>query len=350
MDQSRIAVVGLGAQNQAILQAAQSGDEFVVVGASDHDAQRVDSLAGVFEDIELYGDSRQMVLQTKPDLVFLAIPPAQQFAALEFLAMQGIAAFKSGSLARNLTEAASVVRMFRDKQVPLGVGNPRRDLLSYRAVLSLQGEPLSSVRCEVTSCVAGSLGWRGDRKSAGGGVLLYPGLEMLDVLIEAAGLPEAVYAAARTQRPAAGDTTTPVHDTDDTAMGLLHYSNRTIGQFFATRTNGPAREEIELFSPAKSVRATADTVTEFDASGQLIEEETWGDTYDATACEQALQFARDIAAGVPTSCPGQRMLLAHATAEAMYLSCRTGRPESPQQQLQIHGLTLEQCIPTPSEE
>ena len=350
MDQIRIAVVGLGSRNQALLRAVLAAEEFAVVGASDHDTQQVDSLAGAFGDVELYGDSRQMILQTKPDLVFVSIPPAQQFAAMEFLAMEGIAAFRSGPLARDLTEASSVVRMFRDTQVALGAGNPRRALGSYHAMMSAKPDGLSSVRCEVASCVEGSLGWRGDRRSSGGGVLLYPGLEMIDVLIEAAGLPEAVYAAARIDRPAAGDTVTPVHDTDDTAMALFHYGNRAIGHWFATRTNGPAREEIELFSPAGRVCATASSLTEFDPVGQLIEQETWNDTYGDAACDQALQFAREVAAGNPASCPAGRMLLAHATAEAMYLSCRTGRPESPRQQLQIHGLTLEQCIPTPSEE
>ena len=51
MDQIRIAVVGLGSRNQALLRAVLAAEEFAVVGASDHDTQQVDSLAGAFGDV-----------------------------------------------------------------------------------------------------------------------------------------------------------------------------------------------------------------------------------------------------------------------------------------------------------
>ena len=334
MDPIRVAVIGLGGWNPAILRAVSQDETMDVVGVSEYDPQRLESFVAKCGEVEAFGDSRQMVLQTKPDVVFLSIPPASGVAALEFLAAQGIAVFKPAPLARNLTEAAQVVRMFRDRDLPLGVGNPRRAMESYRALLDDAAEGVSSVRAELVTQIKLPMGWRGDCQSAGGGVLLYSGLEMLDILIEVAGLPESVYAAIQTDRPASGDTTTPVHDTDDTVMAVLHSGTNPIGQLYATRRGGESREWIESTS----------------SRGTVLAREAGGDAAEAAACREALAFAHSVAAGEANSDQAARLLLAHATVEAMYLSAQTQRPESPYQQLQIHGVSLEQCYPAKAEE
>lgn len=340
-----VAVIGLGGFGQHMLRALLESEQARVVGVADRDSLLAEQV-GREVDVPHYDDYRQMLMNEKPQAAFLSIPPMHAGELLDTCAQQGVAVWKDAPLARDLTEAWTFVQRFEKAQLPFAVGTQRRFAKSYQQAFALRdaiGEVFLA-RGQYLFNWGGSLGWRGDRASAGGGALLELAYHPLDLLVGLLGLPEDVYGVASCHRLGNGETPQPQHDTDDTASAILRYEG-CIASLTASRVSGPVSESLSLHGREGSILADGETCTLYNPNGDVLEHLC----DDAPPRERFRQQAEAFLQAVANKaerypCSAAENLLPQAVIEAIYLSGRTNQPESPLRQIEMQGATLADCL------
>lgn len=347
-EQIPVAVIGLGAAGVRAVEAVRGCGLSRLVAVADRDAmvaERVGRNAGC----PFFSDTRQVLLSAKPAAVFVAVPPMASLELLAACCERGIHVWKDAPLARNLSEGARLVRMFAKARCKLAVGTQRRFAPAYRRARELRAR-LGEVflgRANYLFNWGPALGWRGDRVSAGGGVLLEIGYHCADLLTWMLGLPEQVYGSTIVlPNLATGPEASalPPHDTDDTACALLRYADDAVTTLTASRLTGPVCEELILRGPGGSLTVGADACTLRNPDGNVLDHLADPSPPQSTfqwQAEEFLRAVRDDAPRYPAS--GAENLLNLAVIDAIYLSSRTNQPELPARQLHLNSLTPEFC-------
>jgi predicted dehydrogenase len=342
----RVAVVGIGGFGANTLAACCESDRVELVGVSDKDPR----LAGHIEqtlEVPAFTDNRSLLAETRPEAVLLCQPPMAAAELVSACAQRGIHVWKELPLARDLDEGAAMVRCMEQAGLKLAVGTQRRFAPTYRRAHELR-ERLGEVflaRAHYLFNWGQPLNWRTDRRSAGGGALLELGYHPIDLLGWLFGPPEEVYGcSAVVSSPLDPDAELPrvIHDTDDTAAGVLRFPGGMVATVVTTRCSGPVSEELSLHGLKGSLVAGAQSMVCRDPDGNLIDHLQDQQTPIAAFQAQIEAFAESVLAGDdrPPPCSGRENLLNLAVIEAMYLSARTAQPESISHLLKSHGLEV----------
>lgn len=351
-EELRIAVAGAGNLGGKCLEALAEVDGVTVVGVGDPDGSRSAAAAAAF-GAEAFSDHRQLLQQLKPDVLIVTAPTAAGADLVRLAAQTGAAVIKAPPLGRTLDEAAELVEVMAAAGLPFAVLAPRRFFGSYRGLLDGLDRlgKLFLARAAYVLNWDRNLGWRADQASAGGGVLLDAGYQMIDLWIGAMGLPEEVYAVTgRGGRPHMVETDGEmeprgIYDTDDTAVVALRTAAGAAGTIVTSWVTSPATEHLMLHGQNGSGVAEADHCTFHDADGLVIERIEGDDRPTPALVDQLSQLAAAFAAGAATyASSALEHMLTMATVEAAYLSDRTGQPENPRQLLKPRGLTPEACL------
>ncbi len=344
------AVIGVGGFGRFTLDALLAGDAVRVVGVSDRDVRTAQQV-GQEAHVPFYSDNRRLLAETRPQIVYLAVPPTSAPEILSAWAERGIAVWKELPLARDLGEAVAMVRLMEKADLKFAVGTQRRFAVGYRRAHELR-DRLGQVflaRAHYLFNWGPNLGWRGDLSSAGGGALLELGYHPIDLFVWMLGLPEEVYGlSAGGNRPGgSSDTDEPmaVYDTDDTAAAILRYNDGCMATVVTTRASGPVSEEISLHGRGGSLTANSETCLLRDPDGSVLDRTEEQPGAIGVFRRQAEAFAGAVLADDEFyECSARENLLNQAVTEALYLSTRTSTPENPQQLLRTHGLTAEECL------
>ncbi len=351
-DRLRVAVVGIGDLGTKCIEAIAGvpAAELVAIGdPSPAPASTEARPAGV----PVFTDQRQLLGQVRPDLLVVTTPPAAAFELIRLAAKAGTHVVKSAPLARTLDEAVTLVDTVVETGKRFAVLAPRRFNVCYRRLLELVPSlgRLFLARAQRVFNWGRQFGWRADRASAGGGVLLEAGYEMLDLLTAAAGVPEDVYAVTgRHGRPhmrqADGQVESlGVYDTDDTAVVTLRYGDGTAGSLVSSWVSSPATESIHLHGQGGSGQATPSECLLRTPDGQVIERTDGDDRPIRALREQLTALAGAIAGGDDRyESSALEHLLTMAVVEAAYLSDRTGQAENPQRLLKARDFAPERCL------
>lgn len=351
-----VAVVGLGVFGRLTLQALRQSELVTVVGVADREAAVADR-AGAEFGVPAYTDDRRLLVETRPQAVYLAAPPMIAPDQVAFCAQQGIHVWKQPPLARNLGEGLAMVRSMEKAGLKLAVGTQRRFAPTYRRAWELRDrlEQIFLARAHYLFNWGPRLGWRGDKASAGGGALLELAYPSVDLLIWMLGLPEEVYglAAVGSRPPAPADEPQPGHDTDDTAAAILDYGGGRMATVVATRSSGPVSEALCLHGRGGSLTADTETCLLRDPDGNIVDRTADESPPLALLQRQSEAFARSVLDEAKFyECSGRENLLNLATIDAIYLSARTSHPEHPARLLETSGLTPDACLthrPAPEE-
>lgn len=348
----RFAVVGLGNLGDKCLQALHHTAGACVVGVCDLNASKAEEAASQCA-AEPYTDARQLLWQVRPDVVVLATPPDAAVEVVRGAVKARAAVVKAGPLARTLDEAIGFVSPAEDADLEFVVLSPRRFQPSYRQCFVERKDlgKLFLARATRIFDWGGDFGWRADQATAGGGVLLDAGYDMLDLLIWMLGLPEDVYAiAGRHGRPhmveADGEVRSlGIYDTDDTAVVTLRFASAMVGSVTVSWVAHPQAEALNLHGHAGSAEATPDRLLLRNHAGSPLRR-THGDDRLESALSRQIH---DIVAAFrkpdrPVESSGREHLLTMAVVEAAYLSNRTGQPESPKQLLSTRGIDIDRCL------
>ena len=353
-----VAIIGVGGFGGRTLSALAASDAVEVVGVSDRDAAAAEQAARPL-GIRAYGDNRSLLAETRPAAVYLAVPPAAAAELIGPCAERGIHVWTEAPLARSLDEGLAMVRRMEQGGLKLAVGTQRRFAPTYRRAWELfTAGRLGQVflaRAHYLFNWGPTLGWRGDR-AAGGGALLELGYHPLDLLVWLLGVPEEVYgfsaAPARPAEPTGDAAPQPLYDTDDTAVAVLRVAAGHVATVVTTRRSGPVSEELCVHGRGSSLVVNAEACLLRDPDGHLLDEIAAGPPLDVFR-HQGEAFARAVAENATHyECSARENLLNLAVIEAIYLSARTGQPESPLRLLHTRELSVADCLryrPAPGE-
>ena len=344
-----VAVIGVGGFGRLTLQALMQSELVKVVGLADKDpsaASRAAQEAGV----PAFTDNRSLLAEARPQAVFLAVPPMAAPDLVVACAERGIHLWKELPLARNLPEAVAMVRRMQQAGLKLAVGTQRRFALGYRRAYQVR-QKLGEVflgRGHYLFNWGAELKWRGDKASAGGGALLELGYHPIDLMVWLLGLPGDVYGRCSGEyrpKPAPGEKSRPIYDTDDTAAAILRYGGARMATVVTTRCSGPVSEELSLHGRRGSLVANAETCLLLDPDGAVLERTAEEPSPLGMFRRQVDAFVKAVLSEARHyECSGLENLLNLAVIDAIYLSNRTSQPENPSSLLGTHGLTVEDCL------
>jgi len=350
MDEEALAVgvIGLGGFGRQVIEAIAQSKSMRLVGIADRDQLAAEQAASAV-GAQPYGDYRSLLAETRPAAVCLDVSPKAAGELIPACAQRGIHVFKSVPPARSLEEAVSLVRAMSEAGLKLAVATHRRFDDCYRSAWEMR-KCLGQVflgRAHYLFNWGPDLGWRGDKTAAGGGALMELGYHPVDLLVWMLGLPEEVYGlAAGGSMPETGDDQPrAVYDTDDTAAAILRFKGGCMAAAVTTRRSGPVSEALCLHGLSGSMTVDSESCTLRDPDGNIIERtESSAVPFDASL-RQLEAFAEAVAGDSKTyPCSGWENLLTMSVIEAVYLSNRTGQPESPMRLLKTHNLKPKDCL------
>lgn len=346
-------MIGLGPFARRMLEALADCPSVYIVGVADRHAQQAER-AGREIDVPYYSDNRQMLLSTKPSLLFLATPPMPAVEIMETCATLGIHVWKAAPLGRNLGEAAAMARRFAAAGLKLAVGTQRRFAETYRHAYDLRTRTGQAflARAQYFFNWGSDLQWRADALQAGGGALLELGYHPIDLLVWLLGLPEEVYGLTNCShnQPSAEELTDSSqlrapHNTDDTASALLRYKYDAMATLCVSRMSGPLSELLTVRGRDGSLVASGEACTLRNPDGDVLDHMRDDSNQQDVFRRQVESFINAVINNADYyECSALENLMTHAVIEAIYLSSQTGRPESPLDQLEVHGLHPSDCL------
>jgi predicted dehydrogenase len=343
----QVAVIGLGGFGRQAIEAIACSESVKLVAIADRD-QSAAKQAASDSGARAYSDYRSCLAESRPTAVCLDVSPKAAAELIPACAQRGIHVWKSVPLARNLEDAVSMARTMSDASLALSVGTTRRFDECYQRAWTKRkqiGQPFLA-RAHYLFNWGPDLGWRGDKESAGGGALIELGYHPIDLLIWMLGLPEEVYGFSASATAPPGDMQLQaVYNTDDTAAAILRFANGCMASVVTTRRSGPISEAICLHGLGGSMEVSANTCLVRDPDGNVIDRVESSSPALDVYVRQLEAFVDAVNGGAKTyPCSGWENVLNMAVMEALYLSDRTGQPESPTRLLEPHNLKPADCM------
>jgi len=340
----RAVVIGAGALGEHVIDALNHCQLAELVGVADRDGSAAEAAGG--ELCPTYTDSRQALIEPKPDVVLLALPPRAAAETLQQALRRDLHVWTGAPLARNLPEAVEMCRRTRRADVKLVVGTPRRFIEVYRRArqFAKQLGEIYLVNAQYLFDWGEPLGWRGSM-AAGGGATLQLGYHMIDLLVCIAGMPETVYCITGTGQRARRSDDQAIYDTDDTAVAVCRYRGQATATVTVSRCFSPVSEQLTIYGEAGSIVATPSRCVLRDRDGVVLEQSEQDESPTAGLQRQVTDFVRTVSEWRKKyECSGWENLRNMAVVEAGYLSARTGQPENPQTLLAGYDVTAADCL------
>lgn len=347
-DKPTIAIIGLGSAGRRAVDALKQSESVRLIATADRDPDAID--AAITFDIPTFTDHRQLLMQTRPDIVYVTLPPGPAAELIEICAQHSIHVIKDPPLARSLGEAVGLLRLTEQAGVNFAIAAPRRFMQSYRRAFDARASlgALQLVRAHYLFNWGPLTGWRADWVSAGGGALLELGYPLIDLLTWMVGLPEDVFgsSAVNSQVDLYDPEAQPAHPstTDDTAAAVMRSAGGAMASLVVSRVSGPLSEELSLHGRDGTLTISPQRFLLRDPDGGVLDQTDCLD--DPADCIRELVDA--FAAGLVGKtniypCSARENLLTMAVLEALYLSDKTATAENPRSLLQAAGFTPEDC-------
>ncbi|WP_406000325.1 Gfo/Idh/MocA family protein [Streptomyces sp. NBC_00829] len=326
----RAAIIGLGhqaAEDHLPGLLGSSRAELVAVCDNNPDIlhERADTLG-----VPGFTRARDLLTETAPDFVIVAVPHHAGRAVTEECAARGVHVLKEKPFATSVGEARELAGICRDGRVELMVTLQRRFNPIYTSVAGM----LDQIG---TAFLVGGhysfhtpnpgAGWRGDLKQAGGGCIIDMGYHLIDLLLWYFGLPSRVIAEfSATALPEGG------YDAEDTAVVQLGYDSGLYGSLVLSRWMAPKTEFLRVVGTAGSVVLTKGSVQRLALDGTVVEELTR--PYAPSVATAQIDYFCRVLAGERPNVSGPEQHVAHAAFIAScYESKTAGRYIDPKEML-----------------
>lgn len=239
----KIAVIGLGDVSKVHLSSIQSNPNATLIAVSDID----ESLHTVVSGVAFYTDYKKMLEREELDCVHICLPHHLHYEATKACVEKGIHVYLEKPLAHTIEEGRAIVKLeeqYPDVKVCVSLQNRLND--TFRVL----EEELRSARYGDIIGIKGIVtwfrpksyyhtkAWRGQKKYAGGGVLINQAIHTLDLIQLIGGEIESI----RGKMSQLHDYNI---DVEDTAVVNVRFVNGTKGLMIATTTNA-VDSSIEL--------------------------------------------------------------------------------------------------------
>lgn len=334
MEPLKVGLMGLGRGGRQLADALLANSWCKLVAVASVHSKRIEQFQQRHPGIAVHNDFRSLIVSNPLDALFVAVPPHFRVNLLPMAAERHIPVYALLPAARRFDEALEMVEAFESARCPIVITR------AWGVEPALQPDSLGLdqagrfflARANVTVCLEENLDWRGDSQRAGGGVLLYGAYELIDILVQAMGMPSTVYAAcAGISRPG----TRFSYDTEDTAAVVCRYANGGLATLSASWSTGPPDWSIDLYGTAASIHIDEQVVVSKDRAGQR--ELSRSPRASNTLAMQVDEFLGTLRSNPKNLRSTLRQHLpAVATIQAAYLSARTGQPESPGTIFEMH--------------
>ncbi len=339
------ALIGAGGFGIHALQALRRSGKVRLTGISDRDRSAAE--AGAAEALcPAYSDHRRLLVETRPEAAFLAVPPAPAAELVRLAAERRLHVWKQAPLARSLPEAVELCRRMDRARRRFAVGTQRRFMSSYRRAKSLLGGlgQVYLLQGHYLCNWGADSGWRGDR-AAGGGALMELGYPLFDLVIWLLGVPETVYSVVGAVPADRRPKDQPVYDTDDTFTVVCRYHENVAATVTASRCFSPVSEGLTAYCEGGSLTADPARCVVRDRDGKVLAGFQGAEPPAAVFTRMIDDFV-DAAAGEESAgyeASAWENLLTMAAVDAAYLSDRTNQPEPPARLLRNYDVTLADC-------
>lgn len=290
--------------------------------------------AAAIPDVPWLDDPRVLLGQPGLEAVMLATSTRSHIQLAAKAAEHGLHVWHMPPLARTFAETTELVARTKRQPTMHRVASWWEyvaDHVWHELNWPADFTPLySELRTSARGPAAGA--WQANLAEAAGGVLANDSYGLLEALVAVRGLPETVDATIGSYRKGVGNQ---VRETEDTGVAILRYG-RGFAVIRATWDLPPIGHELVHCGAAARVILTDDLATLGDSEGGMIDQRPLPGEflpYELMRFAECVRGqARDRAAAAL-----ERHVAVSALLEAIYLSARTGHPESPARFYQVQG-------------
>lgn len=283
-------------------------------------------------------DTRVLITQSPVDAIVLLTSIRAGVELAGTAAAAGKAVFRLPPLGRTFAEAAESIRQARQHDVLYRVASWWEQADENTRWARGLAEGFRPTFTELRSRVPGPPlpSWRSILADAGGGVLMGDAYPLLEALVALQGLPEVVTASIGRCRRKPAEAP---RETEDVALALLRYPEQVLAGIVASWDVQPHEQRLELHGAAATLALTAEQVELREADGRVIDHRPLPALHDywridlARFCE-GLRGRSGPARGEAAL---ERHLAVNALLETLYLSARTGQPETPRKLYDVQG-------------
>lgn len=264
MTDLKVAIIGLGGMGALHAGIVASLPGCIVVAAVDREPRLVRIASKAISTVRFYTDTREMLNDEKPDVVYICTPPTTHLPlAREILGSQNRprALFVEKPLATSLEDAVQMADLAQNYGTVAGVGFQRRFLPTIRKTKELldAGEIGDLLLARAHHFAAAMFqpgeGWRFSPDS--GGVTMELGIHLLDAMISLFGEPKVI--TGRTLRMFSSSC-------EDYAVAWLEFERVGVASFevgWSMWGFDPADFRIEIYGSRGGLNVTQDQVSIF---------------------------------------------------------------------------------------
>ncbi|HTE22490.1 MAG TPA: Gfo/Idh/MocA family oxidoreductase [Candidatus Limnocylindria bacterium] len=242
-------MVGLG--HQALsehIPALLRRKDIRIVGACDPNPDARALFLRLFPElapsVPTYDNLRELLDKTRPTMAIIAVPHDCYLDIIRDLCRRRIYFLKEKPLARNLSEAQTILAIPGFAKYGFIATQRRHSSLYQKAQLSLKdlGKPYLFTAVYKLNIESPHAGWRGSAERAGGGCLIDMGYHIIDQMLWWFGMPQEL--TAHISALAVPDAT---YDAEDTATISFQYQSGMHGVILLSRAAGEKREEYSVY-------------------------------------------------------------------------------------------------------
>ena len=319
--------VGLIARGEPLAALAAAVDACVLL----QPLGQVGQPAAGLRDIPWFDDPRTLLGQPGIEAVVLGTSTRTDIELAALAAERGLHVWRPPPVARSFPESAELVDRVKRWNTIYRVASWWEFVVDHAWHELPWPDGFVPRFSELSFSAAGPApnDWRALPSETAGGVLATDSYDLLEALVALRGLPTRVAAALGRFRGAA-------RDTEDTAAAVLYYADGGCAVLRATWDAAPSECVLRHHAATATVTLTRDEVALARPLGNSCDHRPLPGEF---LTSELLRFAESVrsAARDRAAAPLERHLAVSALLEALYLSARTGDPESPGKFYQVQG-------------
>jgi predicted dehydrogenase/8-oxo-dGTP pyrophosphatase MutT (NUDIX family) len=268
--QYTVVVIGLGHQGRKEhLPSILNNPRLKLVGVVDCQKDTVNSISRQYQ-VPGFQNVDTLLNQIHPDIAVVCVPHCEYEAILTSLLKAHVAIFKEKPFACTFPDAMKLHRKIIQTNGQVMVHVQRRFSPYYEAakpLLKKIGKPFFIEGHYFLYIDDPHSGWRGKRKSAGGGCIIDMGYHFIDLLLLYLGLPDQVHAEFGSFAKE-----NVLYDAEDTASILINYSKKKLfGTLNFSRYIGPKDEYLQIVGTEGSILVKNNAIMLYKNNGEIVQ-------------------------------------------------------------------------------
>jgi len=189
MVELRAGIIGMGVMGMLHAGTLNSLENVKVIAVTELEKLVIKFIQKFLPNVKVYEDFKEMIEKENLDFVYITTPVKSHISIATYCAKKDIPFFIEKPLSRTATECKELCKILRNKKITNMVGfNLRysstflkaKELLDKKSIGKITNVKATAFR---TLVLKEGTGWRFQKESSGGGVLVDIGIHMIDLLL-----------------------------------------------------------------------------------------------------------------------------------------------------------------------